>query len=96
MLRVRLPPSQHRGDLAEGWGGPAGVPAPRAQRNPDNTFNVSSSLTFQPTEQDQGVTFSCRVQHDALPHGALQTDFLLVFGGDGIGEGQRGKCPGRD
>ncbi|CAM5158165.1 unnamed protein product [Natator depressus] len=80
MLCVRLPPGQHRGDLAEGWGGPASVPAPRAQRNPDDTFNVSSSLTFQPTEQDQGVTFSCRVQHDALPHGALQTDFVLVFG----------------
>ncbi|XP_043372965.1 tyrosine-protein phosphatase non-receptor type substrate 1-like isoform X2 [Dermochelys coriacea] len=54
------------------------LPAP--QRNPDGTFNVSSSLTFQPTEQDQGVTFSCQVQHEALPHGTLQTDLLLVFG----------------
>nr|XP_023969161.1 signal-regulatory protein beta-1-like [Chrysemys picta bellii] len=55
-------------------------PLPTPQRNPDGTFNVSSSLTFQPTEQDQGVTFSCQVQHAAVPRGALQTDFQLVFG----------------
>ncbi|XP_065447123.1 tyrosine-protein phosphatase non-receptor type substrate 1-like [Chrysemys picta bellii] len=55
-------------------------PLPTPQRNPDGTFNVSSSLTFQPTEQDQGVTFSCQVQHAAVPRGALQTDFQLIFG----------------
>ncbi|XP_074854575.1 LOW QUALITY PROTEIN: signal-regulatory protein beta-1-like [Carettochelys insculpta] len=53
---------------------------PLPQRNPDSTFSVSSSLTLQPTEQDQGVTFSCRVQHVALPQGAVQRDFQLVFG----------------
>uniref|UniRef100_A0A8C8RDW9 Ig-like domain-containing protein n=1 Tax=Pelusios castaneus TaxID=367368 RepID=A0A8C8RDW9_9SAUR len=55
-------------------------PLPEPQRDPDGTFHVSSSLTFQPTEHDRGVNFSCLVWHVALPHGALQTDFQLVFG----------------
>ncbi|KAH1171939.1 hypothetical protein KIL84_007557 [Mauremys mutica] len=74
----------HPADIAVTWLRTGEVlpasPLPAPQRNPDGTFNVSSSLTFQPTEQDQGVTFSCQVQHAALPRGALQTDFQLVFG----------------
>ncbi|XP_030404016.1 tyrosine-protein phosphatase non-receptor type substrate 1-like isoform X2 [Gopherus evgoodei] len=74
----------HPADIAVTWLRAGEVlpasPLPAPQRNPDGTFNVSSSLTFQPTEQDQGVAFSCQVQHAALPRGALQTDFQLVFG----------------
>nr|XP_032632075.1 tyrosine-protein phosphatase non-receptor type substrate 1-like isoform X2 [Chelonoidis abingdonii] len=74
----------HPADIAVTWLRAGEVlpasPLPAPQRNPDGTFNVSSSLTFQPTEQDQGVTFSCQVQHAALPRGALQIDFQLVFG----------------
>lgn len=74
----------HPADIAVTWLRAGEVlpasPLPVPQRNPDGTFNISSSLTFQPTEQDQGVTFSCQVQHAALPRGALQTDFQLVFG----------------
>uniref|UniRef100_A0A8C3TC73 Ig-like domain-containing protein n=1 Tax=Chelydra serpentina TaxID=8475 RepID=A0A8C3TC73_CHESE len=74
----------HPADIAVTWLRAGAVlpasPLPAPRRNPDGTFNLSSSLTFQPSEQDQGVTFSCRVQHAALPRGALQTDFQLVFG----------------
>ncbi|XP_063789094.1 uncharacterized protein LOC134944449 [Pseudophryne corroboree] len=48
-------------------------------RNRDGTYNVSSSVTITPTEEDRERIFSCRVQHQSL-HGLVQEDFQLVYG----------------
>ncbi|XP_044158930.1 uncharacterized protein LOC122944575 [Bufo gargarizans] len=47
-------------------------------RNPDRTYNVNSTVTIIPTEEDMERIFSCRVRHEAL-HKPLQEDFRLVY-----------------
>ncbi|XP_068102446.1 uncharacterized protein [Hyperolius riggenbachi] len=50
----------------------------KPQRLPDGTYNVNSSVTVTPTEEDRGRTFSCRVQHESLAQ-PLQENFTLVY-----------------
>ncbi|XP_075686922.1 uncharacterized protein LOC142656004 isoform X2 [Rhinoderma darwinii] len=47
-------------------------------RNPDRTYNVDSTVTITPTEEDRERNFSCRVQHKYLQE-PLQEDFQLVY-----------------
>ncbi|XP_072273412.1 uncharacterized protein [Pyxicephalus adspersus] len=50
-----------------------------AQRNPDGTYSVRSSVKITPTEEDRERIFSCRVQHGSLT-APLREDFQLVYG----------------
>ncbi|XP_056389406.1 uncharacterized protein LOC130283843 isoform X2 [Hyla sarda] len=47
-------------------------------RNPGRTYNVNSTLTITPTEEDRERIFSCRVQHEFLQE-PLQKNFHLVY-----------------
>ncbi|XP_056392679.1 natural cytotoxicity triggering receptor 3 ligand 1-like [Hyla sarda] len=49
-------------------------------RNPDRTYNVTSTLTITPTEGDRDRNFSCRVRHEYLQE-PVQEDFRLVYEG---------------
>ncbi|XP_073492244.1 uncharacterized protein [Aquarana catesbeiana] len=44
----------------------------------DGMYQVNSTMTIIPTEDDQNQTFSCKVQHDSLQE-PLQKDFQLFF-----------------
>ncbi|KAM5151726.1 uncharacterized protein ACMZJ9_009972 [Mantella aurantiaca] len=44
----------------------------------DGTYEVDSTVTITPTEDDQNQNFSCRVQHDSLEK-PLQRDFQLIY-----------------
>ncbi|KAM4024168.1 uncharacterized protein ACNLHF_025117 isoform 1-T1 [Anomaloglossus baeobatrachus] len=48
-------------------------------RNQDGLYNVNSTVTITPTEEDREQIFSCRVQHESLlqPH---QETFQLLYG----------------
>ncbi|XP_069840508.1 programmed cell death 1 ligand 1-like isoform X2 [Dendropsophus ebraccatus] len=48
------------------------------QRNPDRTYNGTSTLTITPTEEDRERNFSCTVHHFSLDE-PLQVDFQLVY-----------------
>ncbi|XP_031749437.1 interferon-induced very large GTPase 1 isoform X2 [Xenopus tropicalis] len=48
------------------------------QRNPDGTYNVNTTATILPTEEDQDQTFSCSVQYGS--HDTFQKDFQLIYG----------------
>uniref|UniRef100_A0A803JJG2 Ig-like domain-containing protein n=1 Tax=Xenopus tropicalis TaxID=8364 RepID=A0A803JJG2_XENTR len=52
------------------------------QTNPDGTYNVNTTATILPTEEDQDQTFSCSVQYKSQVD-AFQFDFRLIFGGKG-------------
>ncbi|KAE8578133.1 hypothetical protein XENTR_v10023344 [Xenopus tropicalis] len=49
------------------------------QTNPDGTYNVNTTATILPTEEDQDQTFSCSVQYKSQVD-AFQFDFRLIFG----------------
>ncbi|OCT57519.1 hypothetical protein XELAEV_18003397mg [Xenopus laevis] len=49
------------------------------QRNTDGTYRVNSTLTIEPTEENQNQNFSIRVQHESLT-AFLQEDFQLIYG----------------
>ncbi|XP_073492239.1 uncharacterized protein [Aquarana catesbeiana] len=44
----------------------------------DGMYQVNSTMTITPTEDDQNQTFSCKVQHDSLQE-PLQKDFQLFY-----------------
>ncbi|XP_077131561.1 uncharacterized protein LOC143786156 [Ranitomeya variabilis] len=46
---------------------------PLAQRQPDNTYSCTASLTFTPSIKDDGTEFICRVQHPSLEQHIEQT-----------------------
>ncbi|XP_073504755.1 uncharacterized protein [Phyllobates terribilis] len=48
------------------------------QKNPDRTYNVNSTVTITPTEEDREQNFSCRVRHFYL-RDPLQVDFQLIY-----------------
>ncbi|XP_040297326.1 uncharacterized protein LOC121008695 [Bufo bufo] len=48
-------------------------------RNPDRTYNVNSSVTIIPTDEDRKLNFSCTVQHESLQQ-PLQETFQLLYG----------------
>ncbi|XP_044160529.1 uncharacterized protein LOC122945532 [Bufo gargarizans] len=47
-------------------------------RNPDRTYNVNSTVTIIPTEEDMERIFSCRVRHFSLEE-PIQVDFKLKY-----------------
>ncbi|XP_075141621.1 uncharacterized protein LOC142217318 [Leptodactylus fuscus] len=47
-------------------------------RNPDRTYNVNSTVTITPTEEDRERNFSCRVRHKYLQE-PLQQEVQLVY-----------------
>ncbi|XP_064425445.1 natural cytotoxicity triggering receptor 3 ligand 1-like [Latimeria chalumnae] len=47
-------------------------------RNPDSSFNTTSTYAFIPTEKDKYVVYSCCVNHTALKE-SLKVDVTLTF-----------------
>ncbi|XP_068099756.1 uncharacterized protein [Hyperolius riggenbachi] len=60
----------------------------KPQQNVDGTYNMSSIVIMNPTEEDRKKTFSCIVKHESIPDG-LQEKFQLVF--EGLCQGCIGK-----
>lgn len=46
----------------------------------NGTYQVNSTLTITPNDDDRNKTFSCRIQHVSL-QGPLQEDFQLIYQG---------------
>ncbi|XP_073490698.1 uncharacterized protein [Aquarana catesbeiana] len=44
----------------------------------DRTYQVKSSMTITPSDDDQNKTFTCTIQHVSLPE-AIQEDFEVVY-----------------
>ncbi|XP_069840489.1 uncharacterized protein [Dendropsophus ebraccatus] len=49
------------------------------RKNEDGVYNVTSSVTITPSEEDREKNFSCRVQHESLQL-PLQERFQLLYG----------------
>ncbi|XP_069840500.1 uncharacterized protein [Dendropsophus ebraccatus] len=49
------------------------------RKNQDGMYNVTSSVTITPSEEDREKNFSCRVQHESLQQ-PLQERFQLLYG----------------